>query len=164
MGLDYFHRFADHDHQRSLFEAQLQLASELDRPVVIHSREAIDDTLAAMRRFPTVRAVFHCFTGTASEAERILGAGYWISFTGPVTYKKNDALREVVKLVPLDRLMVETDAPYLSPEPHRAQKTNEPALVMHTAARIAQVKGMELTDLDRQTTANAEAFFGWRAP
>src|SRR5258706_16371287 len=130
MGLDYFHKFADRGHQRRMFEAQLALAAEVGRPVVIHSREAIDDTLAVVKGFAAGRAVFHCFTGTAAEAERILAAGFWISFTGPVTYKKNDELRDVVKLVPMDRLMVETDAPYLSPEPKRSQKTNEPALVM----------------------------------
>lgn len=161
MGLDYFHHFADRAHQAAMFEAQLVLAVELGRPVVIHSREAIDDTLALMRKFPGVRAVFHCFTGTADEAERILADGYWISFTGPVTYKKNDALRDVVRLVPIDRLMVETDAPYLSPEPKRAQKTNEPALVMYTAAKVAEVKGMGLDELDRVTTENAARFFGW---
>jgi TatD DNase family protein len=161
MGLDYFHQFADRGHQARLFEAQMAVAAESGRPVVIHSREAIDDTLAIMRDFPRVRAVFHCFTGTADEAERILAAGHWISFTGPVTYKKNDALRDVVRLVPIDRLMVETDAPYLSPEPKRGQKTNEPALVMYTAAKVAEVKGMGLDDLDRITTENASRFFGW---
>jgi TatD DNase family protein len=161
MGLDYFHKFADRKHQAAMFEAQLGLAVELGRPVVIHSREAIDDTLEIMRRFPGVRAVFHCFTGTADEAERILADGYWISFTGPVTYKKNDALRDVVRRVPMDRLMVETDAPYLSPEPMRGQKTNEPALVMYTAAKVAEVKGMGLDELDRVTTENAGRFFGW---
>ena len=161
MGLDYFHHFADRAHQAAMFEAQLALAVELGRPVVIHSREAIDDTLALMRKFTGVRAVFHCFTGSADEAERILADGYWISFTGPVTYKKNDALREVVRLVPIDRLMVETDAPYLSPEPKRAQKTNEPALVMYTAAKVAEVTGMWLDELDRVTTENARRFFGW---
>jgi TatD DNase family protein len=161
MGLDYFHHFADRGHQARLFEAQLGLATEVGRPVVIHSREAIDDTLAMMRNFPGVRAVFHCFTGAADEAERILAAGYWISFTGPVTYKKNDALREVVRRMPIDRLMVETDAPYLSPEPKRGQKTNEPALVMYTAAKAAEVRGMGLDELDRVTTENAERFFGW---
>jgi TatD DNase family protein len=161
MGLDYFHKFADRAHQARLFEAQLGLASEVGRPVVIHSREAIDDTLAIMRNFPGVRAVFHCFTGTAEEAERILAARYWISFTGPVTYKKNDALREVVRGMPIDRLMVETDAPYLSPEPKRGQKTNEPALVMYTAAKVAEVRGMGLDELDRVTSANATRFFGW---
>jgi TatD DNase family protein len=161
MGLDYFHQFADRAHQAKLFEAQLALAAGVGRPVVIHSREAIDDTLAIMRNFPGVRAVFHCFTGTADEAERIVAAGYWISFTGPVTYKKNDALREVVRRVPIDRLMVETDAPYLSPEPKRGQKTNEPALVMYTAAKVAEVRGMGLDELDRVTTENAARFFGW---
>ena len=161
MGLDYFHKFADRDHQRRMFEAQMALAAEFGRPVVIHSREAIDDTLAVMKSFAGVRAVFHCFTGTMAEAERILAAGYWISFTGPVTYKKNDALREVVRMVPIDRLMVETDAPYLSPEPKRSHKTNEPALVMYTAARVAEVKGISIGELDRVTTANAERFFEW---
>jgi TatD DNase family protein len=161
MGLDYFHRFADRGHQRRIFEAQLALASELGRAVVIHSREAIDDTVEVMRGFGAGRAVFHCFTGTAAEAERILAAGFWISFTGPVTYKKNDALREVVAMTPMDRLMVETDAPYLSPEPVRGQRVNEPALVMHTAARVAEVKGVSVEELDRITSGNAGRFFGW---
>jgi TatD DNase family protein len=161
MGLDYFHKFADRGHQVRLFEAQLALAGELGRPVIIHSREAIDDTLAILRNAPSVRAVFHCFTGSGAEADRILAAGHWISFTGPVTYKKNDELREVVRRVPTDRLMVETDAPYLSPEPKRAQRTNEPALVMYTAAKVAEVKGMSLGELDRITTENAARFFSW---
>ena len=161
MGLDYFHKFADRAHQAQLFEAQMALAQQVNKPVIIHSREAIDDTLSIMASFPAVRAVFHCFTGTAAEAEKILHAGYWISFTGPVTYKKNDALRDVVKAMPIDRLMVETDAPYLSPEPMRSHKNNEPALVMYTAAKVAEVKGISLEELDRITTANAGKFFGW---
>jgi len=161
MGLDYFHHFADRKHQADLFDAQLSLAAELGRVVIIHSRQAIADTLAMMAKYPTVRGVFHCFTGTTGEAENILGAGHLISFTGPITYKKNDALREVVKLVPLERLMVETDAPYLSPEPMRKQKVNEPSLVMHTAAVAAQVKGVTLEEVDRATTNVARQFFGW---
>jgi TatD DNase family protein len=161
MGLDYFHHFADRKHQAALFDTQLALAAELRRNVVIHSREAIGDTLAMMGKYPTVKGVFHCFTGTPDEAERILAAGHLISFTGPITYKKNDALREVVRLVPLDRLMVETDAPYLSPEPMRKQKTNEPALVVHTAAVVAQVTGVTAEEVDRATTAVAQQFFSW---
>lgn len=161
MGLDYFHKFADRKHQAQIFEAQLALAAELQRCVVIHSRDAIADTLAIMRSFPGVPAVFHCFTGTMEEARAIIEAGYLMSFTGPVTYKKNDALREVVRMVPADRLMVETDSPYLSPEPVRGQKTCEPAFVMHTARRIAEVRGMTIEELDRITTGNAERFFGW---
>jgi TatD DNase family protein len=160
MGLDYFHHFADRRHQAALFDAQLALAAELERNVVIHSREAIDDTLAMLAKYPGVRAVFHCFTGTAGEAEKILAAGHLISFTGPITYKKNDALRDVVRAVPLDRLMVETDAPYLSPEPMRKQKINEPSLVVHTAAVVARMKGIGVEEVDRATTAVAEGFFG----
>lgn len=161
MGLDYFHKFSDRKHQMAMFEAQLDLAKRLGRRVIIHSREAIADTLGIMARFAGVVGVFHCFTGTMKEAEAILAAGHWISFTGPITYKKNDDLREVVKRVPMDRLMVETDAPYLSPEPMRAQKTNEPALVMHTAQMVAQIKGMTIEEVDRVTTENAKRFFGW---
>jgi TatD DNase family protein len=161
MGLDYFHRYSPRERQLQFFEPQLQLARELNRPVVIHSREATDDTLAAMRNFPGVRAVFHCFTGSPAEARKILDAGYLLGFTGAVTFKKNDALREAVALTPLDRMLVETDAPYLTPEPKRSQKTNEPALVVHVAETVARVKGASVAEIDRATTANVAAFFGW---
>lgn len=162
MGLDYFHHYAPRPKQFQIFEPQLQLAVELNRPVVIHCREATDDCLTVMKQFPTVRAVFHCFTGSPDEARKILDAGYLLGFTGAVTFKKNDALREAVALTPPDRLLVETDAPYLTPEPHRAQKTNEPAMVVHVAATVARVKGMSVEEVDTVTTENAERFFGWR--
>jgi TatD DNase family protein len=162
MGLDYFHKFAPRDRQLRFFEPQLALAQELDHAVVIHSREATDDTLAVMRNFPGVRAVFHCFTGTSDEATKILDAGYLLGFTGAITFKKNDLLREAVALTPLDRMLVETDAPYLTPEPKRSQKTNEPALVVHVAEAVARVKGVGVAEVDRATTANVERFFGWR--
>ena len=162
MGLDYHHKFASRQRQLSFFEPQLQLAAELGRPVVIHCREATDDCLAVMRQFPGVGAVYHCFTGSPEEARKILDAGYLLGFTGAVTFKRNDALREAVALTPADRMLVETDAPYLTPEPHRAQKTNEPAMVVPVAATVARVKGMSVVEVDRVTTANAEQFFGWR--
>jgi TatD DNase family protein len=161
MGLDYHYERSPRAHQAAIFEAQLSLATELNRPVVIHNREATDDTLAMLAKFASVRAVFHCFTGTLDEAKHILAAGYLLGFTGPVTYKKSDELREVVRYTPIDRLLVETDAPYLSPEPVRKQKTNEPAFVMHTAAVVAREKGVTLEELDRVTTENAMRFFGW---
>jgi TatD DNase family protein len=161
MGLDYHHHFAPRQKQFQIFEPQLALAAELNRPVVIHCREAADDCLAVMRGFPTVRAVFHCFTGSPGEARRILDAGYLLGFTGAITFKKNDALREAVALTPSDRMLVETDAPYLTPEPHRAQKTNEPAMVVHVAAMVARVKGVSVEEVDRVTTENAGRFFGW---
>jgi len=161
MGLDYFHHYAPRPKQFQIFEPQLQLATELNRPVVIHCREATDDCLAVMRKFPAVRAVFHCFTGTPAEARKILDAGYLLGFTGAVTFKKNDALREAVRLTPADRMLVETDAPYLTPEPHRSQRTNEPAMVVHVAATVARVKGVTVEEVDRLTTANAQRFFGF---
>jgi TatD DNase family protein len=161
MGLDYNRQFADRKRQAQFFEAQLQIAVDMNLPVVIHSREAIDDTLAIMRSFPTVRAVVHCFTGTLPEAKRILEAGYLLGFTGVVTFKKLDELREAAKIAPADQILVETDSPYLSPEPVRNQKICEPALVMHTAKRVAEVRGISLDELDRITTANAERLFGW---
>ena len=110
-----------------------------------------------MRGFPRVRAVFHCFTGSIEEARKILDAGYLLGFTGAVTFKKNDALREACALVPLDRLLIETDAPYLTPEPMRKQKTNEPAFVAHVAAVVARVKNRTVAELDRITTRNVAA-------
>jgi TatD DNase family protein len=161
MGLDYFHKFAPRDRQKNVFEFQLELAAELNRPVVIHAREAIDDTLAIMRGFPTVRAVFHCFTGSVDEARRILDAGYLLGFTGAVTYKNSDAIRTAAAMTPADRILVETDAPYLSPEPVRKQKTNEPSFVMHVATVVANVRKISVQALDELTTANASRFFGW---
>jgi len=161
MGLDYHHQFSPRDRQRHFFQYQLELASELNRPVVIHCREATDDCLAIMQSFPNIRAVFHCFTGTTQEARKILDAGYLLGFTGAVTFKKSDEIRAAAQLAPLDRILVETDAPYLSPEPVRKQKTNEPAFVMHVAAVVAQVRGVPIEELDRATTQNATKFFGW---
>ena len=162
MGLDYHYDFADRARQRRFFEWQLNLAAELSRPVVIHCREAVDDTLAVMRNFPTVPAVFHCFTGTVDEGVRVLEQGYLLGFTGVVTFKNSDGLRELVKRTPWDRMLVETDAPYLSPEPMRKQKVNEPSFVVHTAAAIARVLDVDSAEVDRFTTENVERFFTWR--
>lgn len=161
MGLDYHHHFAPVERQRSVFEFQLELAAELKRPIVIHSREATDDTLAILRGFPAVRAVFHCFTGTVEEARKILDAGYLLGFTGAATFKKNDQIREAVAMTPMDRLLVETDAPYLTPEPMRKQKTNEPSFVVHVAKVVAEVKGVSVEEIDRVTTVNACSFYAW---
>jgi len=164
MGLDYHHGFADHATQKRFFEAQLSLATEVRRPVVIHCREAVDDTLEVMRGYSNVRAVFHCFTGTLEEARKILDAGYLLGFTGVITFKKSDELREAVRITARDRLLVETDAPYLAPEPMRKVKTNEPALVMYTAQVVAQQWGTTVKEVDRETTQNVERFFRWALP
>ncbi|MBC8106291.1 MAG: TatD family hydrolase [Anaerolineae bacterium] len=163
MGLDYFHKFADRATQVKFFEAQLALAQDVRRPVVIHSRDAIDDTLAIMRNFSTVPAVFHCFTGTSDEARRVIDAGYLLGYTGAVTFTKNEDLREAARQTPRDRLLIETDAPYLTPEPMRKQKTNQPSFVVHIAATIAQVWGTTVEAVDEITTKNVERFFGWNS-
>jgi TatD DNase family protein len=161
MGLDYHYKDIPPAHQREMFEAQMQLAAEVGKAVVIHCREAVDDTLTVMRGFPGVAAVFHCFTGTRDEARRILDAGYLLGFTGVITFKKNDELREIVKMTPIDRLLVETDAPYLTPEPVRKIKTNEPSFVVHTARVAAEVKGVSYEEFDRDVGENASRFYRW---
>lgn len=160
IGLDY-HYDADRARQRTFFEAQLSLAQDARRPVVIHCREAVDDTLAVMKNFRLLRAVFHCFTGTEAEAKRIVDAGYWLGYTGVVTYRNADEQRRAVVATPVDRLLVETDAPYLSPEPHRKQRVNEPALVIHTARQVAKLKGMPYDAFDAIATGNALRFYDW---
>jgi len=161
MGLDYHYDFAPRDKQREIFEAQLALARERKRPIVIHCREAVDDCLAILSAFSEIPADFHCFTGTADEARRILDRGYLIGFTGVVTFKRSEELRDVARFVPPDQFVVETDAAYLSPEPFRKHKVNEPALVMHTAAAVARERRLGVEELDRLTTANAAKFFRW---
>ena len=161
VGLDYFHGTEHKARQIEFLNVQLAIAMAAGRPVVIHSRNAIDDTLAIMRDHAVRRAVFHCFTGTRAEAGRILDAGYLLGFTGAVTYRNNFDLRQTVADVPADRFLVETDAPYLSPEPVRKVRTCEPAFTVHTAAKVAEVRRVTVAEVDRLTTANAAALFGW---
>jgi TatD DNase family protein len=160
MGLDYHYDFSPRPRQREVFLAQLELARQAHKPLVIHCREAIDDCLPILRDHPEMHAVFHCFTGTPDEARRILEAGYYLGFTGIVTYKRSDELRRVVAFVPDDRFLVETDAPYLSPDPVRKTKTCEPAFVMHTAAVVAAVRQTTVQRVDELTTANVRRLFG----
>jgi TatD DNase family protein len=161
MGLDYHYDSVPKERQRQFFAAQLQIAADFKRPVVIHSRQAIDDCLAVLKDFSIPAAVFHCFTGSMEEARRIIEAGWLIGFTGVLTFKKTQELRQIAAWAPADRILVETDAPYLSPEPHRAQKVNEPALVMHTARALAIARKISLQEVDRMTTDNACGFYRW---
>ncbi|HEX4053569.1 MAG TPA: TatD family hydrolase [Tepidisphaeraceae bacterium] len=161
MGLDYHYDFAPRQRQAQYFQAQLELAREARLPVIIHCREAVDDCLSILGAFADVRAVFHCFTGTGSEARRIWDAGHLVGFTGVVTFRNGQSLREVAAAAPADRFLVETDAPYLSPEPMRKQKINEPALVIHTAAMVAAARNISVQELDRMTTGNAMGFYRW---
>jgi TatD DNase family protein len=160
-GLDYHYGQETKLRQREFFIRQLELAKKVNRPVVIHCREAVDDTLSILNDFTSVAALFHCFTGTIEEARRIVDAGYYLGFGGAVTFKKSEALRDVAREAPADRFVMETDAPYLTPEPMRKQKINEPAMVMHTAAVVAAARGVDVDEIDRLSTANVQRFFGW---
>jgi TatD DNase family protein len=167
IGLDYHYDFAPRDAQQAAFEAQLRLAADLGKPVIIHSRLAIDDALAIIARVRLERGnaggpicgVFHSFTGTVAEAGAILEAGFFISLSGVVTFKKAAELADVARAVPADRLLLETDGPYLSPEPMRKIKANEPALLVHTLARVAELRGVSIDELAGQTTRNVAALF-----
>ena len=161
MGLDYHYDFSPRERQREIFLRQLELAREARRAIVIHCREAIEDCLKILKDFGQVPAVFHCFTGSREEARKILDRGYLLGFTGVVTFKKSEEVREVVREMPLDRMLLETDAPYLAPEPMRRRKVNEPALVVHTAAAIAKIKGTRVEEVGEVTAENAKKFFGW---
>lgn len=162
MGLDYHYSFAARDRQHEVFAAQLRMAADRDVPIIIHSREACDDTVAILsdHGFDGRRVVFHCFTGTADEAAKIADHGWRISFTGIVTFKNSTALQAIAKTYPADQIMVETDSPFLSPDPVRSKRPNEPAHVAHTARFLAQLCGEPFEQFAEQATANTKAFFG----
>ncbi len=165
MGLDYHYDFSDRASQARVFEGQLAIAARVNKPVVIHCREAHDDVMAMLANVPQVRSVvFHCFTGTMAQAEQIWSRGYWLSLTGVVTFKKSDELRDVARAMPADRLMVETDSPYLSPEPVRSVRPNEPAHLTYTAHCIAKTRDMGMDDLVRLSAENTRRFFNLPRP
>jgi TatD DNase family protein len=159
-GLDYHYEFSTPQQQRDSFLRHLEIAAELNLPVVIHSREAFDETLKILESNDAKKVVFHCFSGSAEQAKVVLDKGWYISLTGVVTFKNAEKTREVAKYIPIDRMMIETDSPYLSPEPMRKQKVNEPALLVHTAKFLAELKGMELDKFAEQVTATTKQFFG----
>ncbi|MEK6676044.1 MAG: TatD family hydrolase [Planctomycetota bacterium] len=161
MGLDYHYDFAPREVQRSIFAAQLQHARMLDKPIIIHCREAFEDLVPILKEhgFCNRRVVFHCFTGTEKEAEVIHENGWRLSFTGIVTFRNSTALQAIARQYPLDRLMVETDSPYLSPMPVRGQTPNDPGNVFHVANFLAQLRGIPLDELAELTYCNSRTFF-----
>ncbi|OWZ83646.1 TatD family hydrolase [Natranaerobius trueperi] len=159
MGLDYYRNYSPKKNQKETFIKQLELANELQLPVIIHDRAAHEDTLEILEEFKNeVFGVFHCFAGDEKIADKALDLGYFISFTGNITFKKAEELRKVVKQVPLSRLMVETDCPYLSPEPFRG-KINEPAYVRLVAEAIAEIKNVDFQEVVSITGENASNLF-----
>jgi TatD DNase family protein len=156
-GLDYFREYAPHEDQRRLFEGQLAIAAELGKPVVIHTRAADDDTLAALADFDGT-VILHCFS-SPDLLVPALERRWYVSFAGNVTYPKAPELREAAKAVPADRILAETDSPYLAPQPVRGGR-NEPAYVMHTLKALADARGDDVHELEAQIDANAGAAFG----
>jgi TatD DNase family protein len=161
-GLDYHYNFSPHADQTRLFNEHLQIAADLNLPVIIHSREAFDDTFAILKQHAAKlnRIVFHCFSYSPEQAKILLDSGCFLSFTGAVTFKNAALTREAAKIVPLDRLMLETDCPYMTPEPKRKQKINEPALLIHTAGFLAGLKQMPLEDFANIIASTSRSFFG----
>jgi TatD DNase family protein len=165
-GLDFHYDFAPPEVQERVFRAQIELALAVGRPLVIHARSAEPRVCEILAEYPDLagRFVFHCFSGGPELAERIVSLGGWVSFTGVVTFRTAGAVQAAAQIVPFDRMMIETDAPYLAPEPMRKVRPNEPALVVHTARRLAELRGVSYDELAARTTENARRFFGIEPP
>jgi TatD DNase family protein len=160
IGLDYHYDFSPREVQQAVFRQQMEIAADLRKPIVIHTREAWDDTFQLLEQYwkPTgLPGIMHCFSGGPAEARRSLELGFYLSFGGIVTYPKALDVQEAARKAPLDRMVLETDAPYLAPVPNRG-KRNEPSLMIHTAAKVAALRGISVADLAAATTANFESF------
>ena len=160
-GLDYYYNHSPREVQRRVFGQFIHLARETGLPIVVHERDAAQDVADLLRTEGAgkLRGVIHCFTGNYEAARAYLDLGFYISFTGIITFKNADALRDVVRNVPLERMLVETDSPYLTPVPHRG-KRNEPAYVRYVAETVARIKGLSLEEVARVTTQNVRELFG----
>lgn len=161
IGLDYHYDHSPRDKQQLRLQQQLDLALEVGQPIVIHSREGEDDLLAALKGYAKkakIPGVIHCFTGTESFGRACIDLGFFVSLSGIITFKNSEPLRQTVRSFPLDRLMVETDSPYLAPIPFRGKKC-EPAMVQWTARKLAEIHGVEPEEVARLTTANARTLF-----
>jgi TatD DNase family protein len=159
IGLDYHYDFSPREVQRDVFVQQLRLAAEANKPVIIHTREAWPDTLDVLRREWSGPGILHCFTGDEAQAREALALGFHLSFGGVLTFNKSESVRQAAASVPDDRLLVETDAPYLAPVPHRG-KRNEPAFMVETVRRLAAVRGVDPEHIATVTTGNFERLMG----
>jgi len=160
IGLDYHHDLSPREVQRAIFRQQMEVAAEARKPIVIHTREAWDDTFQMLDEYwkpAGLPGIMHCFSGGPVEAQRSLELGFYLAFGGVVTYPKALNVQVAARLAPLDRILLETDAPYLAPVPRRG-KRNEPSLMVHTAAKLATLRGISVSELATATTANFEKF------
>lgn len=161
IGLDYYwcKDPVERKRQQEVFRAQMRMAGRLDLPVIVHDREAHLDCLTIVEQYPKARGVFHCYSGSAEFAQRLLDLGWYISFTGVITFKNAKKALDVIRMMPMDRIMVETDAPYMAPEPYRG-KRNSSLYVYRMAEMIAEVKGLPSDEVIRMTTENGKRLFG----
>ena len=157
IGLDYFRNISSKKNQIKVFNELLQLAEKINKPIIFHNRDADQDIIDILSSYPNVIGVSHCFSSTLSTAKKLLDMGYYISFSGNLTFKNSD-LSKVAKYLPLDRLLVETDSPYLSPEPYRG-KPNEPGRTRYVAEKLAEIHNISFESVAEQTTKNINKLF-----
>lgn len=160
IGLDYHYDGYDKKRQIELFRAQTELANELDLPVIVHCRDAAGDCMSILRSLRP-RGIMHCFSGSYETAKEVISLGMYLGFTGAITFKNSKKAQEVVKNIPLDRLLFETDCPYMAPEPHRGEVCHS-GLIVHTAAKAAELKGIETSEIIKATEENAKRIYGVR--
>ena len=159
IGLDYYWDAAHKQEQKALFAEQLELALRLDLPVIVHDREAHGDCLELVSRYEGLRGVFHCYSGSPEMAEQLLRRGWYLGFDGPLTYKNNRKTAEVIAMCPLDRILLETDSPYMSPVPLRGRR-NDSRNLRYIAERAAEIKGVTEEELTARATENGKKLFG----
>lgn len=162
IGLDYYYDFSPKDIQNIAFKDQIDFAIDKDLPVVVHNRESNEDMMTTIRGYEgkKLKAQFHCFAGSAEDAQELISLGHLISFPGNITFKKQDSLREIVSAIPPEKLMIETDSPFMTPVPHRG-KRNEPMHVKLVAEQLAEIHSLSFEDAAKITSENAINFFGF---
>ena len=158
IGLDYYYEDIPRDIQQNAFRMQMALARELDMPVIVHERDAHNDGLAIVKEFPTVKGVFHCYSGSAEMARQLVDLGWYIGFTGVLTFKNARKAVETAASIPLDRILLETDCPFMAPDPFRG-KRNHPGYLYRMAEKLAEIRGISLEEVHAATTANGKRLY-----
>ncbi len=158
IGLDYYYEDIPRDIQKNAFRMQMALAQELDMPVIVHEREAHDDGMRIVKEFPKVTGVFHCYSGSAEMARQLVKMGWYIGFTGVLTFKNARKAVETAASIPLDRIVIETDCPFMAPEPYRG-KRNDPGYLPRMAEKLAEIRGISVEEATRITTENAKRLY-----
>ena len=159
IGLDYHYDFSPRDVQKKRFREQLELARRINKPVIIHERESLTDTLGFVREYSDLVGVFHCFSGSWETAKIVLDLGWYLSFTGVITFKNARRSLEVIEKMPLDKILLETDCPYLAPDPMRGRR-NSSLYMQYIAEKVAEIRGMDVHEVAALTTENGQRFFG----